>query len=72
MRAYPLLGEVGGGWALEFPSLFGQGCWRDEGSLDRGVDRGRSLGLDEPFFLILARPGTRIQISQKLELDLAE
>ena len=23
MRAYPLLGEVGGGWALEFPSFLG-------------------------------------------------
>jgi hypothetical protein len=23
MRAYPLLGEVGGGWALEFSSLLG-------------------------------------------------
>jgi hypothetical protein len=23
MRAYPLLGEVGGGWTLEFPSFFG-------------------------------------------------
>jgi hypothetical protein len=23
MRAYPLLGEVGGGWALEFPSYLG-------------------------------------------------
>ncbi len=31
--------------------------------MDRAVDRGRGLGLDEPFFLILARPRTRIQIS---------
>ena len=23
MRAYPLRGEVGGGWALEFPSFLG-------------------------------------------------
>ncbi len=23
MRAYPLLGEVGGGWTLEFPSFLG-------------------------------------------------
>ncbi len=27
MRAYPLLGEVGGGWALEFPSFLGPVKW---------------------------------------------
>ncbi len=26
MRAYPLRGEVGGGWALEFPSFLGPVC----------------------------------------------
>jgi hypothetical protein len=31
-----------------------QGCWRNEGSMDHGVDRGRGLGLNESFFLILA------------------
>jgi hypothetical protein len=27
MRAYPLRGEVGGGWALEFPSFLGPVKW---------------------------------------------
>ncbi len=27
MRAYPLHGEVGGGWALEFPSFLGPVKW---------------------------------------------
>jgi hypothetical protein len=27
MRAYPLLGQVGGGWALEFESFLGAGKW---------------------------------------------
>ncbi len=27
MRAYPLLGEVGGGWALEFPSFLDPVKW---------------------------------------------
>jgi hypothetical protein len=27
MRAYPLLGEVGGGWALEFESFLGPVKW---------------------------------------------
>ncbi len=27
MRAYPLLGEVGGGWALEFSSFLGPVKW---------------------------------------------
>jgi hypothetical protein len=39
------------GWAMH-PS--DQGCWRNEGSMDHGVDRGRGLGLNESFFLILA------------------
>jgi hypothetical protein len=28
MRAYPLLGQVGGGWALEFESFLGPVKWR--------------------------------------------
>jgi hypothetical protein len=27
LRAYPLCGEVGGGWALEFPSFLGPVKW---------------------------------------------
>jgi hypothetical protein len=27
MRAYPLLGQVGGGWALEFESFLGPVKW---------------------------------------------
>jgi hypothetical protein len=27
-----------------------QGCWRNEGSLNRGMDRGRGLGINGPFF----------------------
>jgi hypothetical protein len=27
MRAYPLLGQVGGGWALEFESFWGPVKW---------------------------------------------
>ncbi len=27
MRAYPLRGEVGGGWTLEFPSFLGPVKW---------------------------------------------
>ena len=37
MRAYPLLGEVGGGWALEFPSFLGPEKWE---STDRRVPFG--------------------------------
>jgi hypothetical protein len=32
-----------------------QGCWRNEGSMDRDEERGRGLGVDEPFFLSLSR-----------------
>jgi hypothetical protein len=28
MRAYPQCGEVGGGWALEFPSYLGPVKWK--------------------------------------------
>ncbi len=34
----------------EWPNPGRQGCWRNEGSIYRGVDRGRGLGLDEFFF----------------------
>jgi hypothetical protein len=33
---------------------YNQSCWRNEPSLNRGLDRCRGLGLGEPFFLILA------------------
>ncbi len=32
-----------------------QGFWRNEGSMNRGMDRGRGLGIDEPFFVIHVR-----------------
>ncbi len=32
-----------------------QGCWRNEGSMNRGMDRGRGLGIDVPFFVIHVR-----------------
>jgi hypothetical protein len=32
-----------------------QGCWRNEGSMDRDVDRGRGLGLDLFFFPVSSR-----------------
>jgi hypothetical protein len=37
MRAYPLRGEVGGGWALEFPSFLGPVKWEQA---DRRVSSG--------------------------------
>jgi hypothetical protein len=43
--------------------------------MDRGVDRGRGLGLDEPFFSDSSwflKLDEVFQISQKLKLDLAE
>jgi hypothetical protein len=39
MRAYPLRGEVGGGWALEFSSFFGPVKWQ---RADRRVPFGAS------------------------------
>jgi len=32
-----------------------QSCWRNEGLMNRGMDRGRGLGIDEPFFVIHVR-----------------
>jgi hypothetical protein len=40
---------------ISFGDRADQGCWRNDGSMDRGVDRGQGLGLAEPFFLIPAR-----------------
>ncbi len=40
MCAYPLRGEVGGGWALEFPSFLGPVKW--EGA-DRRVPQFQNL-----------------------------
>jgi hypothetical protein len=37
MRAYPLRGEVGGGWALEFESFLGPVKWQ---RADRRVHKG--------------------------------
>ncbi len=41
MRAYPLRGEVGGGWALEFPSFLGPVKWEQA---ERRVPFGAHLG----------------------------
>ncbi len=32
-----------------------QSCWRNEGSMNRGMDQGRGLGIDELLFLIQAQ-----------------
>jgi hypothetical protein len=54
---------------------FNQSCWRNEGSMNRGMDRGRGLGIDEPFFCDSCSNleiDEAFQISHKLGLDLAE
>jgi hypothetical protein len=42
MRAYTLHGEVGGGWALEFPSFLGPVKWE---RADRRVPKGGNTRL---------------------------
>ncbi len=52
-----------------------QNCWRNEGSMNRGMDRGRGLDIDEPFFSDSSsnlEHDEVFQISQKLELNLSE
>ena len=51
-----------------------QSCWRNEGSLNRGLDRCRGLGLDGPFFSDSCSKleiDEVFQISHKLGLGLA-
>jgi hypothetical protein len=43
MRAYTLCGEVGGGWALEFPSFLGPMKWE---RADRQVPFGAQKALE--------------------------
>jgi hypothetical protein len=52
-----------------------QGCWRNEGSLNRGMDRGRGLGIDGPFFRDSCSNleiNEAFQILHKLGLNIAE
>jgi hypothetical protein len=50
MREYPLLGEVGGGWALAFESFLGPVKWH---RADRGVPFGAQKTQLLPFPLIM-------------------
>jgi hypothetical protein len=44
MRAYPLLGEVGGGWALKFESFLGPVKWhRAHRGVPFGAQKTRGL-----------------------------
>ena len=42
MRTYPLRGEVGGGWALEFSSFLGPVKWH---RVDLSASRGKNYNL---------------------------
>ncbi len=52
-----------------------QSCWRNEGSMNRGMDQGRGLGLAEPFFSASSSVLELVEvfrILQKLELNFAK
>ncbi len=54
---------------------YNQGCWRNEESMNRGMDRGRGIGIDEAFFCDSCSNleiDENFQISHKLGIDLAE
>jgi hypothetical protein len=51
LRAYPLRGEMGGGWALEFASFLGPVKWH---RADR-ENPGRYASYIERFFTLLSR-----------------